>query len=662
MGSGGGLFIGGVGTLSLTASTLAGNTATINGGGLELQGTVTASLTNVTIAGNTALNSAAAQHGGGIDMTNFQGNVLLVNDTITNNFATVGGGLYWAGNAGSVTSQNTLIALNTAATGPDVWDVQAGVRNFTDQGNNFIGINTQTNGFANNVNGSQVGTTANPLNPMVTGLTNNGGPLVGATDNAITLETEALLPGSLAIGKGKTLGAPPVDARGFQRIGAVDIGAFQFENVTLQLTITAPATLDLNNQATVTVTVLNTSGNPLPADGSTLTLTTTDGLQIIPPPPPTVPVGAVGPGQMQNFTFTVKGTHTGNQTITATVTSPDTNPNTTSTNATVNVVQQLGSPPPTTVATSDVTTPFLESNQDVTLTADVTSDEGPVNDGTVKFTILSGGNTVIGVPQTSATVSNGHASVSYALPAGTVAGSYSIIAEYFPEADFAYSLDNSHVLTVNPASTTTTVSNATATFSASDQDVTLTANVISDAGPVFEGTVTFTVSQNGTVIGTATTSDGVHNGVASVSYVLPGGTLPGNFTIDAQYNPGPDFTASHGQGSLVVSSSSSPVGGSSSVVGSSPVVGSPSVVGSSSVGTGQTGAGILGLALEEIELVLDSALARTLEAVHLPNASLEARIDQLHTSIVSDPLFPTFGSQLAVLLDDLVMQNVLSGS
>jgi hypothetical protein len=334
MGSGGGLFIGG-GNLSLNASTLAGNTATINGGGLELQGTGTATLTNVTLAGNTALNNAAGNFGGGIDMANFQGNLTLVNDTITNNFASIGGGLYWAGNAASsVASQNTLIALNTAATGPDVWDVQAGVRNFTDNGNNFIGINTQANGFQNNVNGSQVGTTAKPLNPMVTGLTNNGGPFVGTQDNGITLETEALLPGSLAIGKGK-FNAVQVDARGFPRIGAIDIGAFQFQNVTLQLTITAQATLPLNNQATVTVAVLNTSGNPLPADGSTLTLTTTAGLQIT--PPQTVTVGQVPSGQMQTFNFKVTGVAAGKQTITATVTSPDTNPTTTSMNAAVNV-------------------------------------------------------------------------------------------------------------------------------------------------------------------------------------------------------------------------------------------------------------------------------------------------------------------------------------
>jgi hypothetical protein len=349
MGSGGGLFIS-AGTLSLTASTIADNTATINGGGLELQGNGNATLTNVTIAGNTALNSAPAtvgNHGGGIDMTNFTGNLLLVNDTITNNFAFIGGGLYWAGNTGSVTSQNSLIALNTAATGPDVFDVQAGVRNFTDQGNNFIGINTQSNGFINNVNGSQVGNTANPLNPMVTGLSNNGGPVAGAAGNAMTLETEALLPGSLAIGKGKPLGAPAVDERNAPRIGAVDIGAFQFENVTLQLTIKVqPASLPLNGQATVTVEVLNTSGNPLPADASTLTLTTTNGLKISPQTPPTVLIGPVGSGQTQTFTFKVTGVTAGAQTITATVTSPDTNPTTTSTNTAIHVVQGFGSPPP----------------------------------------------------------------------------------------------------------------------------------------------------------------------------------------------------------------------------------------------------------------------------------------------------------------------------
>jgi phage baseplate assembly protein gpV len=310
----------------------------------------------------------------------------------------------------------------------------------------------------------------------------------------------------------------------------------------------------------------------------------------------------------------------------------------------------LAVPGATTITASNATTTFLESNQDVTLTADVTSDTGPVDEGNVKFTILQGGSTIIGVPQTSTTVVNGHAHVNYALPSGTVAGSYSIIAEYLPGADFTYSLDNAHTLTINAASTTTTVRDATAVFSTSDQDVTLTAKVSSDAGPVFEGTVTFTVSQNGSVIGTATTSGTVSNGVARVSYVLPGGTAPGSYTIDAQYNPGPDFTASHGQGSLVVSSSSSSVGSSSSSVGSS------------AAGTAPTSAGLLGLALEEIQLALDTVLVRLLDALHLPDASLHATIDQLHTAITNDSLYPTFGRQLQALLDEIVMQNVLGGS
>jgi hypothetical protein len=95
-----------------------------------------------------------------------------------------------------------------------------------------------------------------------------------------------------------------------------------------------------------------------------------------------------------------------------------------------------------------------------------------------------------------------------------------------------------------PASTTTTAGNATATFNSSNQNVTLTADVRSIAGPVNEGTVTFTLKQGSTVIGTAATSDTVRNGRASVGYVLPAGTAAGSYSIDAVYNPGADFIAS----------------------------------------------------------------------------------------------------------------------
>ncbi len=94
------------------------------------------------------------------------------------------------------------------------------------------------------------------------------------------------------------------------------------------------------------------------------------------------------------------------------------------------------------------------------------------------------------------------------------------------------------------ASTTTTAGNVSVPFSPNTQNVTLTANVTSSSGTVNEGTVTFTILQGSTVIGTATTSNTVNNGQASVSYALPTGLAAGTYTIDAVYNGGPDFTGS----------------------------------------------------------------------------------------------------------------------
>lgn len=93
------------------------------------------------------------------------------------------------------------------------------------------------------------------------------------------------------------------------------------------------------------------------------------------------------------------------------------------------------------------------------------------------------------------------------------------------------------------SATTTTASNAQAYFSPNQQSVNLTATVSSSAA-VNEGTVTFSVYQGTTLIGTATTSSTVSNGQGSVSYALPANLLPGNYTIDAVYNPGPDFSGS----------------------------------------------------------------------------------------------------------------------
>jgi hypothetical protein len=109
-------------------------------------------------------------------------------------------------------------------------------------------------------------------------------------------------------------------------------------------------------------------------------------------------------------------------------------------------------------------------------------------------------------------------------------------------------------LTTNPlpAPTATTAGNAAATFSDSNQNVTLTATVRSIAGAVNEGTITFTIRQGSTVIGSPVTSGTISNGQASVGYVLPASTAAGTYTIDAVYNPGPDFTGSGTTASLIV--------------------------------------------------------------------------------------------------------------
>lgn len=87
-------------------------------------------------------------------------------------------------------------------------------------------------------------------------------------------------------------------------------------------------------------------------------------------------------------------------------------------------------------------------------------------------------------------------------------------------------------VTAGPATTTVAV-NAALSYSPSNQSVTLSASVTS-TGTVNEGTVTFTILAGGTPVGTAVSSS-VSSGTASVSYVIPGGTTAGIYTVQAAY-------------------------------------------------------------------------------------------------------------------------------
>jgi hypothetical protein len=104
------------------------------------------------------------------------------------------------------------------------------------------------------------------------------------------------------------------------------------------------------------------------------------------------------------------------------------------------------------------------------------------------------------------------------------------------------------------AVTFVTVAPQTVLASMSDQNVTLSATV-TNSSPVNDGTVTFTVkSADGlSVIGVPVVSGTVTNGAASATYVLPGGTPPGNLQILAEYSGAFGFKPGSGIGTLTVS-------------------------------------------------------------------------------------------------------------
>jgi hypothetical protein len=223
-GTGAGLFANGT-TLIVKSSTFADNTASGGGGGIEIETTGTGSaaskITDTTITGNRALNNAGA-NGGGIDAVAI-GKLALLNDTINGNSADVGGGVFWDG-SGKLSAQNTIIAGNTAGSGPDA----SSTGTFKDNGGNLIGVSGPGSGNTGfTAITTQTGTTADPLDALLGPLQDNGGPQIGAPGTTLTLETEAPLRGSLAIGKGILPGAPALDERGFPSVvsGQINVGA-----------------------------------------------------------------------------------------------------------------------------------------------------------------------------------------------------------------------------------------------------------------------------------------------------------------------------------------------------------------------------------------------------------------------------------------------------
>lgn len=178
------------GHLTLVDSTLDGNRADAYGGGIiNLGGTVTlqnSTLTNnfsslgggalyngnnaaseVMIINSTLAHNSSDSNGAGI--YNYLGKVTLIHTTVARNNASVRtGGINNEG--GSIIVNNSIVAENTDnGTAPDFYSTTA----IDVNGQNLIGNNA---GVSSSFPADEfVGTPANPLNPMLATLTNNGG-------------------------------------------------------------------------------------------------------------------------------------------------------------------------------------------------------------------------------------------------------------------------------------------------------------------------------------------------------------------------------------------------------------------------------------------------------------------------------------------------------
>jgi hypothetical protein len=249
---GGGIF--NRGTLSLSNSTVTGNSAG-QGGGIFSSGTMT--MKGDTVTNNTAT-EAIAGNGGGIRNT---GAMTIINCTIAANHATnQGGGI---DNLGELDVVNSTVAYNTVngGTAPDGGGISTSLGGFVqlkllntivfnpnsgalthqdvagpvDYGQGDL-FGSFTSGRLGNLGGNQYN-----VDPRLGPLQNNGGPTA----------TMALLQGSPAIGAGAAtsqiadLSVPTTDQRGDPRpANSIDIGAFQ---TPTQTQTHAPAITSANN-------------------------------------------------------------------------------------------------------------------------------------------------------------------------------------------------------------------------------------------------------------------------------------------------------------------------------------------------------------------------------------------------------------------------------
>jgi hypothetical protein len=194
--AGGGIYdsagSGGGGGLTVVGSTFSNNTAGSGGGGLCCSGA------SATVADCTFFDNVGAKGGGvAVTATSVPGALSLLGSTVAGNSVgseVANGGGFYIGAGCTATLQDTIVAGNTASdvAGPtDSAQIYVLTGSFDLIGAGVIGNSTGVSGLLNG-NGNQIGTAAQPINPRLGPLQNNGGPV----------KTMALLPGSPALDRG----------------------------------------------------------------------------------------------------------------------------------------------------------------------------------------------------------------------------------------------------------------------------------------------------------------------------------------------------------------------------------------------------------------------------------------------------------------------------
>ena len=211
-----------IASLNLSNSTLTFNIAQNQGGAIWLRG-ADATITNCLINGNIALGQG---FGGALSNNAANGDTTflnLINNTIVNNTAENSAGLsFWEEAEGDLNAQ----ILNTILYHPDGINylIEDGTPNLTSLGGNLS--------FDNTMSTILIGT--NDLNET--------DPLFKNVDD----DDYHLSMASPCIDKGIEMGAPVLDLEGNARVGAVDMGAYEFKDgVFTEEVVLAPEQLEV---------------------------------------------------------------------------------------------------------------------------------------------------------------------------------------------------------------------------------------------------------------------------------------------------------------------------------------------------------------------------------------------------------------------------------